>query len=134
MRIPERMSRSKRPRSCAAFRAWAASCSGAQPTGSSTRRSRRSRGSSCRQNRRRVKVAEPATMKWWGWGDPNRKIELPEAALDRLRSALGAERRRAEPVPLDSIALEEPRLPGKVVEQLESLLGQESLRRDRLAR
>src|SRR5689334_5515489 len=27
-------------------------------------------------------------MKWWGWGDPERRLDLPEAAVDALRSEL----------------------------------------------
>jgi alkyldihydroxyacetonephosphate synthase len=73
-------------------------------------------------------------MKWWGWGDPARETHLPDAPLDRLRAALGAEARRAEPVALENVVLGEPRLSGKLVERLGSLLGADWVRQDRLSR
>ena len=77
---------------------------------------------------------QAATMKWWGWGDPARETHLPDAPLDRLRAALGAEARRAEPVALEDVVLGEPRLSGKLVERLGSLLGADWVRQDRLSR
>ena len=58
--------------------------------------------------------APPA--KWWGWGDPGKRLALPEPALAMLRSELG----EAEPggrVALEEVAMPEARpLPGAVVE------------------
>jgi alkyldihydroxyacetonephosphate synthase len=49
-------------------------------------------------------------MKWWGWGDPDRRLELPDAATAMLRSELGVEAGDAsEPVELASVELPEPR-------------------------
>ena len=35
-----------------------------------------------------------AGMKWWGWGDPDRRLDLPPAAVAALREELGVARRR----------------------------------------
>jgi D-lactate dehydrogenase (cytochrome) len=77
---------------------------------------------------------ETGAMKWWGWGDPAREIDLPEAALSRLRAGLGAEARKAKPVELAAVELTEPRLTGKPVERLAGLVGPEWVRQDRLSR
>jgi alkyldihydroxyacetonephosphate synthase len=49
-------------------------------------------------------------MKWWGWGDPGRRLELPEPAVEMLRRELGVRPEHAiEPVELASVELPEPR-------------------------
>jgi alkyldihydroxyacetonephosphate synthase len=49
-------------------------------------------------------------MKWWGWGDPDRRLDLPPAAVDALREELGVKAEDAvEPVSLDQVSLPEPR-------------------------
>jgi len=49
-------------------------------------------------------------MKWWGWGDPNRRLELPEAAVTALREELGVQPEDAsEPVPIEAVSLLDPR-------------------------
>src|SRR6266508_5976977 len=49
-------------------------------------------------------------MKWWGWGDPERRLELPGSATGMLRRELGLETSDAgEPVGLAAVALPEPR-------------------------
>jgi alkyldihydroxyacetonephosphate synthase len=49
-------------------------------------------------------------MKWWGWGDPDRRLELPGAAVTALRGELGVQPEdAAEPVDLDSVSLQDPR-------------------------
>ena len=60
-------------------------------------------------------MSEPAAApKWWGWGDPAKRVALSEAALAMLRSELGD----AEPSPrveLEQVAMPEPRaLPGEL--------------------
>jgi alkyldihydroxyacetonephosphate synthase len=49
-------------------------------------------------------------MKWWGWGDPERRMELPETAVGAIREELGVEpgdaSQRAE---LDQVSLPDPR-------------------------
>jgi alkyldihydroxyacetonephosphate synthase len=79
-------------------------------------------------------MAEQPAIKWWGWGDPGRQIELPEASLGRLRAAFGAEVRTAKPVALEDVALSEPRLSGKLTERLQALVGPGRVRQDRLSR
>src|SRR5215217_1496017 len=49
-------------------------------------------------------------MKWWGWGDPDRRLDLPSAAVDALREELGVEPGDAvEPVSLEKVSLPEAR-------------------------
>jgi alkyldihydroxyacetonephosphate synthase len=49
-------------------------------------------------------------MKWWGWGDPERRLDLPAAAVDALREELGVRPEDAvEPVSLDEVSMPEPR-------------------------
>jgi alkyldihydroxyacetonephosphate synthase len=48
-------------------------------------------------------------MKWWGWGDPERRLDLPATAVAALRDQLGVEPGDAvEPVPLAEVSLPEP--------------------------
>jgi alkyldihydroxyacetonephosphate synthase len=55
-------------------------------------------------------------QKWWGWGDPQRRLPLPERALAMLRTEVGA----GEPSPrveLDEVAVAAPReLPEAIVD------------------
>lgn len=44
-------------------------------------------------------------MKWWGWGAPDKRLEIGEGARAMLREELG------EPEPADRVALEEVRMP-----------------------
>ena len=55
--------------------------------------------------------AAPAyDTKWWGWGDAGKRAELAAGARERLREELGIDAHAAaEPVPLESIELPEPR-------------------------
>src|SRR2546429_7439124 len=49
-------------------------------------------------------------MKWWGWGDPDRRLELSATAVEALRDELGVKPEDAnEPVSLDEVSLPEPR-------------------------
>jgi alkyldihydroxyacetonephosphate synthase len=51
-----------------------------------------------------------AGMKWWGWGDPERRLDLPAAAVAALREELGVETGDAgAPVGLEQVSLPEPR-------------------------
>jgi alkyldihydroxyacetonephosphate synthase len=61
-----------------------------------------------------ARTARP--LKWWGWGDPDRRMALPRAALELLRSQLG-EAEPARPVELDEVAMPAPRsLPEAIVD------------------
>jgi alkyldihydroxyacetonephosphate synthase len=45
-------------------------------------------------------------MKWWGWGDPDKRLDLPETAVAALREELGVEPGDAvEPVALEQVDL-----------------------------
>jgi alkyldihydroxyacetonephosphate synthase len=79
-------------------------------------------------------MAEPAAMKWWGWGDPERRIDIPAERLAGLRQLLGASERRADPVPFELVRVDEPRLEGRIKDRLVELLGSEWVRDDRLSR
>ncbi|MFL5871512.1 MAG: FAD-binding oxidoreductase [Solirubrobacterales bacterium] len=61
-------------------------------------------------------AAESAGPKWWGWGDPARRLDLSAGALAMLRDELGA----AEPgerVSLEEVGMPEARpLPQSVIE------------------
>ncbi len=49
-------------------------------------------------------------MKWWGWGDPDRRLDLPSGAVDALREELGVKPEDAvSPVSLEQVSLPEPR-------------------------
>jgi alkyldihydroxyacetonephosphate synthase len=49
-------------------------------------------------------------MKWWGWGDPDRRPELPAAGVAALREELGVQAEDAvEPVALEQVSLPDPR-------------------------
>jgi alkyldihydroxyacetonephosphate synthase len=49
-------------------------------------------------------------MKWWGWGDPDRRLALPGTAAAALREELDVEPADAlEPVALDQVSLPEAR-------------------------
>jgi alkyldihydroxyacetonephosphate synthase len=49
-------------------------------------------------------------MKWWGWGDPERRVELPATAVAALREELGIEPGAgSEPVSIDQVSLPKAR-------------------------
>ena len=66
-------------------------------------------------------------MKWWGWGDPDRRLDLPAAAVEALREELGVSVDDAtEHVTLEQVALPEPRpIPETVRSAGEVLEGRE---------
>jgi alkyldihydroxyacetonephosphate synthase len=72
-------------------------------------------------------------MKWWGWGDPGTRLELPEAAVAALRNQLGvAPEDAAEPVSLAEVTLPEARrLPKRLRDMAGEVLDGEE---DRLRR
>jgi alkyldihydroxyacetonephosphate synthase len=81
-----------------------------------------------------VAERQPAAMKWWGWGSEDHRVELPPQALERLRGVLGAEARRADPVAIEAVRLDDPRLSGDTVERLANVVGPSWARSDRLER
>src|SRR3954451_20971031 len=49
-------------------------------------------------------------MKWWGWGDPERRLELAPAAVAAVREELGVSLDDgSEPVAIEQVALPDPR-------------------------
>jgi alkyldihydroxyacetonephosphate synthase len=73
-------------------------------------------------------------MKWWGWGDASRSVDLPSHALDLLREHLGATAEPRRPAGFEQLRVPEPALPRKAAQRLADLLGPEWLRDDRLSR
>jgi len=73
-------------------------------------------------------------MKWWGWGDPSRNVELPQQVLDLLGSELGTGDRRARPVALEEVRVPDPRLSERQLGPLRDAVGPEWVDEDRLAR
>ncbi|MEW2354793.1 FAD-binding oxidoreductase [Spirillospora sp. NPDC029432] len=66
---------------------------------------------------------ETRDMLWSGWGDPARATPLPETVVGLLRDLLGVRPAAAPPVPLDGIAVPEPRLPDAVLAALAGAAG-----------
>src|SRR5919109_2715629 len=63
-----------------------------------------------RSRRGRRASALTAGMKWWGWGDPERRIELPATAVAAVRDELGVgPDDQSEPVSLDQVAVPDQR-------------------------
>jgi alkyldihydroxyacetonephosphate synthase len=61
-------------------------------------------------------------MKWWGWGDPDRRLELPPTAIAALREELGVEPGDAvAPVDLEQVSLPDLR---PVPERVRSAAGE----------
>jgi alkyldihydroxyacetonephosphate synthase len=61
---------------------------------------------------------ESAAPKWWGWGDPAKRLDLSASALAMLRDELGAAQ-PDERVSVEEVGLPEPRpLPESVIETL----------------
>jgi alkyldihydroxyacetonephosphate synthase len=79
-------------------------------------------------------VPDGAPMRWWGWGDPSRRPELPEDALAALRAELGAPERSVQPVALEDVRLPDPALPERALARLRDCAGSEWVRQDRLSR
>ena len=73
-------------------------------------------------------------MRWWGWGVDRDATALPEKARDMLRQAFSIEDEPSPPTSLDAVALAEPALGEAVRAGLGSIVGEEAVRDDRLAR
>jgi alkyldihydroxyacetonephosphate synthase len=62
-----------------------------------------------------MRAAESAGPKWWGWGDPAKRLPLSDGAQAMLRTELGAAE-RAERVTIEEVGLPEARpLPDSIV-------------------
>jgi alkyldihydroxyacetonephosphate synthase len=67
--------------------------------------------------------AQPAEMRWWGWGDPAHPPALPAHALRFLRATVGVAPRPSPPVALERVRLERPALSSSQLAQLRDILG-----------
>jgi alkyldihydroxyacetonephosphate synthase len=79
-------------------------------------------------------AAPEPRMRWWGWGTDADASHLPDEAAALVREAFAIE---GEPVPrasLEDVRLPEPRLPDSSRGRLATVVGEGSLRGDRLAR
>jgi len=79
-------------------------------------------------------TAPDPRMRWWGWGVDRDATSLPEKARDMLRQAFSIEDEPAPPVDLDDVELGEPALPAEARSGLASIVGEDAVRDDRLAR
>ena len=73
-------------------------------------------------------------MKWWGWGDPARREELPPRVLEFLRAELAVSGEPEPPVRLEDVELPESTLSKQARRALEDTVGEEWVRDDRLTR
>jgi alkyldihydroxyacetonephosphate synthase len=74
-------------------------------------------------------------VRWWGWGDDDHPVDLPEAALSLLRERLGVDPQvRTGPVDLEHVRLPDVRLAETTRGRLESAVGSEHVSQERLAR
>ena len=79
-------------------------------------------------------TAPEPRMRWWGWGVDSDATSLPDKARDMLRQAFSVDEDASPPVGLDDLKLDEPALPARARAGLASIVGEEALREDRLAR
>jgi alkyldihydroxyacetonephosphate synthase len=79
-------------------------------------------------------AAPSRDMRWWGWGDPAHRGELPPHAVEVLHAEVGLEGGRRPPVALEDVRLREPRLPDGLRERLTAVAGADGVRDDRRAR
>ena len=80
-----------------------------------------------------MSVPDPR-MRWWGWGVDRDATELSEKARDMLRQAFSLDAEPRPAVALDDVTLPDSALSADVRERLASIVGEEAVREDRLAR
>jgi alkyldihydroxyacetonephosphate synthase len=74
-------------------------------------------------------------VRWWGWGEDNHQVALPERVFELLREELEIDpATRRQPVALEAVRLPEPRLGASVRERLAEAVGADNVRDDREAR
>jgi alkyldihydroxyacetonephosphate synthase len=73
--------------------------------------------------------------RWWGWAEPARPPHLPEAGLTLLRNEIGLpEGARGDRVALEQVELPEGALPEPALARLRDVVGEASVRIDRVDR
>jgi alkyldihydroxyacetonephosphate synthase len=75
-------------------------------------------------------LGAPASMRWWGWGDPLHPPGLPGHALEFLRETVGVAARPKPPVALEHVQIDPSAIPAATVERLRDLCGSEGVRVD----
>ena len=74
-------------------------------------------------------------MRWWGWGEEEGAVALPDAASSLLRTELGLNGSESSPrVALEDVALPDPALAATAHRALEQAVGAERVLEDREAR
>jgi alkyldihydroxyacetonephosphate synthase len=76
----------------------------------------------------------PREMRWWGWGDPAHRSQLPAHALEFLRAEVGIADAVTPPVALEQVRLGAPQLPEGLRAALVAAVGEDGVRDDRDAR
>lgn len=75
-------------------------------------------------------AVEPPEMRWNGWGDPDRAVELPRAVRALLPLLLGRVPRPAPSVHLDDVQVAPSRLSGADIDALRAVVGDSEVRTD----
>jgi alkyldihydroxyacetonephosphate synthase len=75
-------------------------------------------------------MAESTPMLWSGWGDPSEAVTLPEEMLALLQQALGVKRPAPAVGGIEDVRVPDSRLPDRVREALESIVGAGNVRCD----
>ncbi len=73
-------------------------------------------------------------MKWWGWGNPEKKSSIPEQALSRLQGMLDCEIKPNSFVSFDDFKLPEPELKENDLAEIRKAVGDQGLVTDRECR
>src|SRR5690348_2207629 len=78
--------------------------------------------------------ADPAPMRWWGWGEEAHAHSLPPHALRYLSRELGLALRPSPPVALASVHLDAPALDAEALAELRGVVGERGVLEDRAER
>jgi alkyldihydroxyacetonephosphate synthase len=70
------------------------------------------------------------SMRWWGWGDPNRPSALADHGLKFLQETVGAQLHPRPPVALERVGLTSSALSGDALQALREILGSDAVRDD----
>ena len=78
--------------------------------------------------------ADPAVMRWWGWGDPAHRSPLPAHALRFLREMVGLADTLRPPVALGRVRLAAPALSEQTLVAFRGIVGADGVRADHAER